>query len=196
MIKKQAVIDFFNQCAPSWDAEMIRDDSIVSEILTNAGVAAGKAVLDVACGTGVLFPDYLQRGVNSLTAIDISPEMVHIAQDKFSSSRVQIICSDVETYNFASKFDVIMLYNAFPHFPDPERLIERLADLLNPGGCLSIAHGMSRAALDAHHFDNAAVVSLPLMAEADLAELMGHWLKVTTVISDDRMYQVCGTKEY
>lgn len=31
-------------------------------------------LLDVACGTGVLFPDYLARGA-SVTGIDISPEM-------------------------------------------------------------------------------------------------------------------------
>ena len=54
---------------------MIRSAAIIGKILDGAGVAAGKDVLDVACGTGVLFPDYLQRQVGSLTAIDISPEM-------------------------------------------------------------------------------------------------------------------------
>lgn len=32
-------------------------------------------VLDIACGTGVLFPDYLKRGEESLTAFGLSPEM-------------------------------------------------------------------------------------------------------------------------
>lgn len=50
-------------------------------------------VLDVACGTGVLFPDNLKRCVESVTGIDISPEMARLAAEKFP--QVQVICGDV-----------------------------------------------------------------------------------------------------
>ena len=57
-MNKQDVIEFFDRLAPGWDAGLIRSDSVIAEILDNAGVKAGVDVLDVACGTGVLFPDY------------------------------------------------------------------------------------------------------------------------------------------
>ena len=80
MIETKEVIEFFDRLAPGWDAEMVRSDEIIRIILDNAGVTAGKNVLDVACGTGVLVPDYLKRGVASVTGIDISPKMVEIAR--------------------------------------------------------------------------------------------------------------------
>lgn len=191
-MKQTAVIDFFNRCAPTWDAEMIRNEDAICAILDNAGVRAGIDVLDVACGTGVLFPDYFARGAASVTGIDIAPEMAKRAAAKFPRS--EVVCGDVETYPFARQFDVVMVYNAFPHFPEPERLIARLAELTKTGGRLSIAHGMSRAALARHHAGAASEVSVDLPDERTLAALLAPWFDVDVMISDERMYQVAGTK--
>lgn len=191
---KNDVISFFDRMAFHWDADMIRSDSIIGTILDHADVQAGQDVLDVACGTGVLFPDYLKRNVASITAIDISPEMVKIARGKFPQDNVQVLCGDVETAEFDKKFDSVMVYNAFPHFPDPENLIRVLAGHLKPGGTLTIAHGMSRAAIDHHHEGPASKVSMGLMHEDTLAALMEKYLTVTVKISNDHMYQVTGKK--
>lgn len=72
-MEKKEIADFFDRCAPWWDADMIRNEVLITTILDNAGIKGGMDVLDVACGTGVLFPDYLKRGVESVTGIDISP---------------------------------------------------------------------------------------------------------------------------
>ncbi len=53
---------------------------------------------------------------------------------------------------------------------------------------------MSRAALDAHHSGSAHAVSMRLLPEEEVRALMAPYLDVDTVISDDRMYQVCGVK--
>lgn len=191
-MKKQDVADFFDRCASWWDADMIRDEQVISEILDNGGVKAGVQVLDVACGTGVLFPDYLSRGVTQVTGIDISPEMAKIAGAKFP--QVHVVCGDVEQYDFGQQFDVVMVYNAFPHFPDPSEVVRVLAGLVKPGGRLSVAHGMSRRKLQEHHAGRAADVSVELLHEAELAALMAPWFEVDVVISDERMYQVSGVR--
>ena len=194
MIEKQAVIDFFDRCAPTWDAEMIRSDRKINIILDNARVGAGSRVLDVACGTGVLTPDYLARDVASVTAVDISPEMIRRAQDKLRDDRVQFLCGDVETLDVGRDFDAVVVYNAFPHFPDPERLVAHLASLLRPGGVLTVAHGMGRAAIDGHHKGRASAVSRGLMSAQELAAIFEKHLTVTTVLSTEEMYQVAGEK--
>lgn len=189
-MNKQDIISFFDRLAPQWDADMIRSDEIINLILDTADVTSGKDVLDVACGTGVLFPDYLKRNVGSLTGIDISTEMAKIAKEKFP--QVQVICGDVGETLFDKKFDCIMVYNAFPHFPNPERLIKVLASWLKPGGTLTVAHGMSRAQIDHHHEGAASKVSVGLLHEDALAEIFGKYLTVTEKISNDHMYLVCG----
>jgi demethylmenaquinone methyltransferase/2-methoxy-6-polyprenyl-1,4-benzoquinol methylase len=191
-MEKKDVIAFFDRLAPQWDADMIRSDRIIGRILDNAGVREGVHVLDVACGTGVLFPDYLARDVASVTAVDISPEMVKIAQSKFPEEKVKVLCADVESLQPERKFDCIMVYNAFPHFPEPEKLIRVLAGMLQPGGSLTVAHGMSRAKIDRHHEGTASRVSVGLMHEDALAAIMEQYLDVTVKISDDNMYQVTG----
>lgn len=194
-MNKTDVIEFFDRCAPSWDADMIKNDRIINTILDNAEVGPGMDVLDVACGTGVMIPYYLERDCASITAIDISPEMAKICAGKFESEpRVQVICGDVETTAFDRKFDRIVVYNAFPHFPDPRELIRVLASLLKEDGRLTVAHGASREAIDGHHKGSASKVSNGLMEAGSLKKLFDAHLGVEIVVSNSRMYQVSGVK--
>ena len=182
-MEQKAVIDYFDRAAAHWDAELIRNDRVISAILDGAEVAPGKDVLDVACGTGVLFPDYAARRVGSLTAIDISPEMVQIARSKLPGGTV--LCGDAQIVPFSRRFDCIVIYNAF-----------HLAGQLKPGGTLTVAHGMSRAAIDRHHSGSAAQISVGLMDAESLAGLFRSvGLSVCVLRSDDTMYQVTGRKE-
>jgi len=194
-MNKSDIIAFFDRCAPQWDAELVRCDRIINSILDRAGIKQGMHVLDVACGTGVLIPDYRERNVASVTGVDISPEMVKRAKEKFPHENVEIICGDVEELEFSRKFDCIMVYNAFPHFPNPQRLIEKLFRLLNQNGTLTIAHGMSRAMIDRHHAERAHTVSNGLMHEDELAGILERYFDITVKISNDEMYQVTGRKK-
>ena len=194
-MEKKDIIEFFDRCAPFWDADMIKNDTIIGRILDNAEVGAGMDVLDVACGTGVMFDYYLERGVASVTGIDISPEMAKIAQKKYENeAKVQVICGDVEEYAFGRKFDRIVVYNAFPHFPYPKRLIKLLASLLKEDGRLTVAHGMSREAIDGHHRGSASKVSNGLMSAESLKRIFDAHFDVEVVISNRHMYQVSGVK--
>ena len=191
MMKKE-IAKFFDYYAPTWDDNMIRNEEVISTILNNAEITEGIHILDVACGTGILFPDYIRRQVAAVTGIDISPEMVKIATKKFPE--IEVICDDVESHVFDQKFDVVMVYNAFPHFMDPAKLIQKLATLLVPGGRISIAHGMSRSVLAAHHSGSASKVSIELLHEDQLAALLKPYFDVDIIVSNDQMYQVSGVK--
>ena len=193
MVSAKDVIGFFDRLAPGWDAGLVRNEEVIAAILDNAQVAEGKDILDVACGTGVLIPDYLKRKVASVTAIDISPQMAEITRAKFSLPEVTVLCGDAAELETEKRFDCIIVYNAFPHFADPEGLIRHLAGLLKPGGTLTVAHGMSREKINAHHQGTPERVSCGLMPAEELAAIFGKFLRVTTVISDERMYQVVGS---
>ena len=96
-MNKNDVIEFFDRLAGQWDKDMVRNENIICQILDNAKVSEGKDILDVACGTGVLIPDYLARNVKTVTAIDISPEMVKIAKKKFGCvKRFRAVSKNIE----------------------------------------------------------------------------------------------------
>ncbi|SFB28627.1 Methyltransferase domain-containing protein [Acetitomaculum ruminis DSM 5522] len=194
MIKKQDVITFFDNLAYQWDDMEIRSDKKVNKILDNAGVFKGKKVLDVACGTGTLIKDYIKRQVSEVTGIDISPNMIELAQKKYENlPGVKLICGDVEEC-VLEKYDCIVVYNAFPHFPDPDRLILCLSNKLLEGGILTVAHSMSREKIDSHHEGIAKHVSNGLMEIEELSKIFGKYLQVTKKISNEEMYQITGKK--
>ena len=194
-MEKKDIIAFFDRCAPFWDADMIKSDRIIGKILDNAEVGPDMDILDVACGTGVLFDYYLERNVASVTGIDIAPKMAEIAQGKYADNpKVEVICGDVEEYAFSRKFDRVVVYNAFPHFPYPKRSLKVLAGHLKEGGRLTVAHGMSREAIDNHHSGAASKVSNGLMTAESLKRIFDAHFTVEVVVSNDYMYQVSGVK--
>lgn len=193
-MNKNEIISFFDCAAPQWDAEMVIDDGKIGYILDAAGVRANSTVLDVACGTGVLFPYYLQRNVARVIGVDISPEMSHIAISKIHDPRVEVICGDVETIPIYMQCDCCVVYNAFPHFEEPRRLVERLAQWVRPGGRITVAHGMSLEALHRHHAGQAEHVSREMLSADELSALLSPWFRVDTTVSDDEKYVVAGEK--
>ena len=191
-MNKEDVIAFFDNLAPYWDDDQVRNQEIIDIILQNGGIKEGVRVLDIACGTGVLFPDYLHRKVNSVTGIDISSEMVHIAREKFP--QVEVICGDAQNYVFDDVFDAVMIYNAFPHFTDSIALFSNLSSFMAKDGRLTVAHGISEKELEECHSGKAKSISLPLPSKEKLAEIMSEFFDVDVMISDERMYMVSGVK--
>ena len=191
-MNKKEIIRFFDALAPTWDDNMIIDDRKTSFILDRAGVREHTAVLDVACGTGVLFPYYLERNVSRVVGVDISSEMIRIAGSKLHDPRVEVICGDIETIPVHMLCDCCVVYNAFPHFTDPARLISRLVPWLRPGGRLTVAHSMSLDALRLHHQGRADSVSREMLSAEALGALFSTWFDVDTAISDEEKYVVSG----
>ena len=185
------VKEFFDSMASGWDEINHRNEDAISEILLKSGIEKGSRVLDVACGTGVLFPDYKKLGAE-IVGIDISENMVKAAREKFPD--VKVVCGDAAVYRDEKSFDAVMIYNAFPHFADPEALLSNLASLLTVGGRLSVAHGLSEKELAECHSGSAKNISVPLMKKEALAALLEPDFEVDVLISDERMYMVSGKK--
>ena len=195
-MNKPEIIAYFDQCAPDWDSRLVADNDKIRTILNAAGVKEGSAVLDVACGTGVMFPYYLERKVSGVLGVDISSEMVRIAAEKLQDPRLEVVCGDIETIPVRMQYDCCVVYNAFPHFEDPKRLVERLARWTKPGGRLTVAHGMSLETLQRHHSGSANRVSRDMLQPEELAEIFAPWFDVDVQISDQEKYIVSGVRRH
>ena len=188
----QKIAEFFDRLAASWDDHMVIDPEIINIIFDCAGVEAGKDVLDVACGTGVLFPFYEERGVSSITGIDISSKMCAIARTK---GNVTVYEGDASAYPYPQKYDVILIYNAFPHIADRELFFRHMAETLKEKGTFTVAHGMSREALTKHHEGVSDELSSVLPDIEEMKKLFEPRFEVQSAISDDRMVCITGKKK-
>lgn len=191
-IERDAVAAFFDERAAVWDARRKADDAILERILDLADIRAGLSVLDVGCGTGVLFPRCLARGVSRVTGVDLSAGMLAVARATHRDERIVLVNADVERAELPGPFDRAVVLNALPHFPSPERLAARLAALLESGGRVTIAHDLGRDRLNALHGRAAGGVSRELMSAEDLAAVLSRYFLVDAVRSDERSYAVSG----
>ena len=189
---KEEVATYFDRLAPEWDTRMEIDEAKINFILDAAAVTANAVVLDVACGTGVLFPYYLRRNVARVIGVDISAEMARIAATKVNDPRLEVICGDIQMVPVQWRCDCVVIYNAFPHFEDPPQLIAGLTRWLKADGRLTVAHGMGLEALRRHHVKSAKRVSCEMLPANEMAEVLAPWFEVDTKISDQEKYIVSG----
>ncbi|MDO4442450.1 MAG: class I SAM-dependent methyltransferase [Slackia sp.] len=117
-----------------------------------AGIKPGARVLDVGCGTGIMAQAYLDAGAAEIVALDVAPGMIEIARRKFAHEpRVRFECASVYEFEDEQPFDAFVVYNAYPHLMDKEGLARKAAALLAENGRFLVAHGLGRAAINAHH---------------------------------------------
>lgn len=184
------VASYFDARADEWDATCKLRASTARRLRQLLPDLAGKRIIDVACGTGVMIDFYLGEHAEHVSAIDISPKMVDIASRKFiGNDRVTVLCGDILAADLELA-DVVVIYNAYPHFPDKAALVMKVFELLVPGGTCLIAHGMGREELNGHHGAQAAGVSTPLLPAIEEMRAWTDRFDITALADEDDFYAI------
>lgn len=192
-MKNKAEI-YFDKAAETWDQTNKADPTILERIADIAGIAGHSTVLDAGCGTGVMFPLYLRRGVKKLTAVDISEKMLDCAKRKYPKEEIEFVHCDITDFSPERTFDCVMVHNAFPHFLRQREAVERLKALTSPGGTLTIAHSISReAVLNCHRHIPEISEELPTVGV--LTEMLGSCFEDVTAVSDGSCFIVSAKKK-
>lgn len=96
-------------------------------------------VLDFACGTG-LIANKIAENVQKIYAIDISSKMLEAAKKKANELNIENInfCqSSIFDEKFKKEsFDVILVFNVFHILENTQKHIQRINELLKPGGLI------------------------------------------------------------
>jgi 2-polyprenyl-6-hydroxyphenyl methylase/3-demethylubiquinone-9 3-methyltransferase len=100
-------------------------------------VLAGKRVLDVGCGGGILSEAMAASGAH-VTGIDLSDKALKVAQLHLLESGRQVDYRKVAVEALAAEqagtYDVVTCMEVLEHVPDPASQVAACARLLRPGG--------------------------------------------------------------
>jgi 2-polyprenyl-6-hydroxyphenyl methylase/3-demethylubiquinone-9 3-methyltransferase len=100
---------------------------------------AGKTLLDVGCGGGILAEAMAKRGAQ-VTAIDMGAAPLAVARLHALESGVTIDYQQITVEELAEKapgsFEVVTCLEMLEHVPDPSSVIAACAKLVKPGGDL------------------------------------------------------------
>jgi ubiquinone/menaquinone biosynthesis C-methylase UbiE len=108
-------------------------------LIDAAGVLPGQAVLDVACGTGIVARQAADRmgERGSVVGVDLNAGMLAVAQRLRPD--IEWRQGDAESLAFpANRFDVVLCQAALMFFPGPAQALREMARVVRPSGTVAV----------------------------------------------------------
>jgi len=100
---------------------------------------AGKDVIDIGCGGGILAESMARKGAR-VTGIDLSDKALKVADLHALEAEVEVRYQRIAAEDMAAaepaKFDVVTCMEMLEHVPDPAAIVRAAATLVKPGGHL------------------------------------------------------------
>jgi len=137
-------------------------------------------ILDVACGSGALFPFYCKAaeklGIEiEIVGVDLSPKMVEKARQKSAeltkSSKhavsIEVVESNIEDYHAEVGFDLVVANACFGNFLNQKSVLSHCSEMINEGGRLFITHPLGQDFVGSLHKESPESVPNLLPARAD-----------------------------
>ncbi len=103
---------------------------------------AGKTVLDIGCGGGILAESMAKRGA-TVTGIDMGEAPLEVAKLHKLESGVEVdyrqITAEAMAEEAPESYDIITCMEMLEHVPDPSSVIAACARLVKPGGSVFLS---------------------------------------------------------
>jgi 2-polyprenyl-6-hydroxyphenyl methylase/3-demethylubiquinone-9 3-methyltransferase len=99
---------------------------------------AGKKILDVGCGGGILAESMARRGADvlgfDLGAAPLAVARLHAEQAQVNTIQYQQIPVEELALAQAGQYDIVTCMEMLEHVPDPASIVKACHDLVKPGG--------------------------------------------------------------
>jgi 2-polyprenyl-6-hydroxyphenyl methylase/3-demethylubiquinone-9 3-methyltransferase len=139
----QAELDKFSDLAHRWwdpesEFKPLHDiNPLRLDWIDRAAGLAGRNVLDVGCGGGILAESMAARGA-TVTGIDLSEKALSVAKLHLLESGQAVTYRKIAAEELAAEtpsvFDVVTCLEMLEHVPDPASTVRACATLVRPGG--------------------------------------------------------------
>ncbi|MCI0482722.1 MAG: methyltransferase domain-containing protein, partial [Candidatus Dadabacteria bacterium] len=140
MLDKQLVRMHFSANAGNYDLYAHVQKKMASRLVKFANLrqdGSMSTVLDIGSGTGYLTELLIQLFPNAhVTAVDIAPGMIELAETKFNDYNIEFRCADAEEMSLGENYDLIASNASFQWFNDAPRTLEKLYSALTDKGTM------------------------------------------------------------
>lgn len=136
-------LDKFNQLAHRWwdpnsEFKPLHEiNPLRLDYIDQLSGLAGKTVLDVGCGGGILSEGMAGRGAD-VTGIDLGAKAIKVAKLHLLESGRQVAYRKIAVEELAKQqphhYDVVTCLEMLEHVPDPASIVTACAKLVKPGG--------------------------------------------------------------
>lgn len=180
---------FFDGKAAGWRESCPLTQREIQSFLSVVPLKEGDRVLDVACGSGVLDGCLLSMGLR-VDAVDLSEKMIEKAKRNECNALVNYIAADFYAYSGDSAYDCLLVFDAYPHFPDKRLFAKKAFELLKENGTLWIFFDQGREEINRRHSDGAEEVSVPLEGAEKEAEVFRSLFEILFLLDVKNRYTI------
>jgi ubiquinone/menaquinone biosynthesis C-methylase UbiE len=133
---------WFQEWANEYDntlGKVSRHHALLDLAVEVSGIQRDDKVLDIGCGTGLLSLKFLNAADCRITAIDSSPQMLRLFQEKIEkfglTEKIRCLQISAEEMEFPSgQFDIIAATVSLHHVKEKGPVIRKIHEYLNDGG--------------------------------------------------------------
>lgn len=160
-------VDCFEEWAKDW--KVSEESKMVAGIFTKELIDRNsRLILDLASGKGVLC-EYLHANVPKARVICIDKAFAMIKGLKDTYPGEFAIRGEGENIPLSGNiFDVVIIFNSFPHFKDKEKTISECYRVLRKDGRLIVGHSMTPREINQLHKDVGPEVAEHKLPEKDI----------------------------
>ena len=187
---------FFDKLATNWDNISEALPKKLESLIEYCDINPDDKVLDIACGTGIIDGIILDKTNKEIVGIDLSNEMINRAKEKYIGLNIRF--QNTNFYYFDEKgFDKAIIFNAYPHFLDKEKLAKKLNAILKKNGTFVIMHDESADKINCRHLGTKEVerVSVPLQSATLEAQYFVPYFDIIRIIDNEDMFFIMGKKK-
>ena len=138
--KKREVMLHYDQTAASYDAQYSEEQNAkMKAALGNIVLKKNNTVLDMGCGTGLLFP-YIADKAQRLIAIDISRTLLKQAKKRAKQHpNIALIQADADHTPFKNQtFHAVFAITLLQNIPNPTATLEEIERITRPEATIGL----------------------------------------------------------
>ena len=142
MVENLLTRHYFNGKAKDWNSKQFEKASKIHQLLSKLELHSCNSILDIGCGTGVLFPFLIKftQERAKIFAIDFAEDMVREAvQQNYPTVNVLCGCARYLPF-FDNSIDLVIAFHVIPHIQGMNLALKECWRVLRPYGKLAIIH--------------------------------------------------------